>query len=135
MVSYFEQKQEWKRIGFFNKLRRRAKKHLKNPTEAEVLMWEALRKEVNPLLPEGCYFRRQFVQVPYILDFYCEKKRICIEVDGGIHQTQIEEDQKRDSYLKRNFGIETLRVANEEVFDFQKRKKFIDYVFFQLGAA
>jgi len=133
MVSYFEQKQKWRRINSFNKLKRRAVKMIKVPTEAEALLWGTIQKEVNCVLPEGYYFQRQYVLSPFILDFYCRKAGVCIEVDGVIHEGSVADDAYRDSFLKRNFGVVTFRVKNEDVYNFNFRvafmKKTTNYIF------
>ena len=50
----------------------------------------------------------------YILDFYCPKALLAVEVDGGAHRLTPATDAKRDEVLK-SIGIETLRVSNENV--------------------
>ncbi len=52
----------------------------KNMTEPELKLWEFLKKH-----PLGYKFRRQHPIHKYILDFYCHKKRLSIEVDGKNH--------------------------------------------------
>ena len=115
---------EWKRISYFRKLKARAMKATRNPTEAEALTWQS-RQQLNRELPEGYYFQRQYVQSRYILDFYCKKSKICIEVDGSVHDNSVIEDRRRDSFLQANFGIKTLRITNEDVYDFNHRKAFL----------
>ena len=61
-------------------------------------------------------FRRQAVMGKYIVDFYCAKAKLVIELDGSQHyepQNQYS-DQLRTEYLE-NFGVTVLRVANNEV--------------------
>ncbi|HEX2803098.1 MAG TPA: endonuclease domain-containing protein [Sphingomicrobium sp.] len=79
----------------------------------EVLLWQRLRRR-----PEGLKFRRQHPAGPYVLDFYCESARVCIEVDGAAHGMGDgpASDQRRDTYL-RNGGIRTLRIAARDVID------------------
>jgi leucyl-tRNA synthetase len=50
----------------------------------------------------------------YIPDFYCAEKKVVLELDGKIHDLQLEEDEFRDSNL-RSLGIRVLRIKNEEV--------------------
>lgn len=50
----------------------------------------------------------------YIPDFYCDEKRIVIELDGKIHDFHQEEDKFRDSILQSQ-GLRILRIKNEEV--------------------
>jgi len=82
----------------------------KRPTDAEKLLWKQLRlKQI-----EGFKFRRQQPIDNYIVDFVCFEKRIVIEVDGGQHATQSEDDIARDTYLRQQ-GLKVLRFWNNEV--------------------
>jgi very-short-patch-repair endonuclease len=78
----------------------------------EVLLWRRLRgrEEGKPV------FRRQHPVGPYVLDFFCARARLCIEVDGGSHGfgERPKQDVRRDAFLRRE-GICTLRVAASEV--------------------
>ena len=81
-------------------------------TDAEKKLWSILRN--NRL---GAKFRRQVPYGPYILDFYCVKARLVIELDGSQHYTPDgkRRDAIRDAYL-RNDGLEVVRFLNDEVF-------------------
>lgn len=57
------------------------KKLRKNQTDAEAILWTKLRNK--QLL--GFKFYRQFSIDNYILDFYCPKAKLCIELDGSHH--------------------------------------------------
>jgi len=61
-------------------------------------------------------FRRQIPFAQYILDFYCPKANLVIEVDGGQHYKKegIIRDQMRDSYLQQH-GLKVLRVYDRDV--------------------
>ncbi len=87
-----------------------AREMRKSPTHAELLMWRELRKGQL----EGYKFRRQHIIRTFIVDFYCPDVRLVIEIDGGIHQTQLEYDQIRECDL-REMGYEVLRFQNKEV--------------------
>ena len=80
-------------------------------TEEESILWTELR---NSKL--GHKFRRQHSFGGYILDFYCAKKRMIIEIDGGIHQyvSHKEYDEVRDKYFKE-LDYKVLRFKNSEV--------------------
>jgi very-short-patch-repair endonuclease len=81
-------------------------------TDAERKLWSLLRN--NRL---GVKFRRQVPYGPYILDFYCVKARLVVELDGSQHYTPEgrQRDAIRDAYL-RNDGLEVVRFLNDEVF-------------------
>jgi very-short-patch-repair endonuclease len=66
----------------------------------------------------GEKFRRQYGVGPYILDFYCIKKKMAIEIDGGSHFTPEGKayDNERDDYLNE-LNISVLRFTNHEILD------------------
>ena len=88
-----------------------AEKLRSNMTEAERKLWEFLR-----LKPKGFKFRRQHPFGRYILDFYCHKAKLSIEVDGKSHELaeQKELDETRTIVIE-NYGIRELRFTNKEV--------------------
>jgi very-short-patch-repair endonuclease len=59
-------------------------------------------------------FRRQHPVGNFILDFYCAAHKLVVEVDGGIHETQIEYDAARTTELEAH-GCKILRFTNEVV--------------------
>lgn len=61
-------------------------------------------------------FHRQKVIGNYIVDFYCHKAKLIIELDGGGHfkDRRIGEDNDRTEYL-RSLGLEVIRFTNNEV--------------------
>lgn len=52
----------------------------------------------------------------FILDFYCSKLLLGIEIDGSSHDDKEEYDRQREMKL-RDVGIELVRYRNDEVFD------------------
>ena len=88
-----------------------AAKQLRRPmTEAEEALWSVLRKNGVADL----HFRRQHPIGRFILDFYCASKRLCIEVDGSVHDEQRDYDEARTEALAR-LNIRVLRFRNDEV--------------------
>jgi len=83
-----------------------------NPTPAEKLLWSELKEKKL----DGYKFRNQRPIHRYILDFYCVKKLLAIEIDGDIHKQRLDYDEYRDAFLK-SIGIETLRFKNEEIIE------------------
>jgi very-short-patch-repair endonuclease len=91
--------------------RRRALRH--NGTDAEAVLWFQLRaKRLS-----GFKFRRQHPCGPYILDFYCPRKHLAVELDGGQHFEPVAQayDERRTAYLRRR-GVNLLRFTNDVVF-------------------
>ncbi|OIQ96285.1 hypothetical protein GALL_216840 [mine drainage metagenome] len=79
-------------------------------TDAEALLWMMLRNRRIA----GAKFRRQHPVGRYILDFYCDEKRLGIELDGGQHSEAVEYDKQRDSWLRVQ-GIQVLRFWNNQM--------------------
>jgi very-short-patch-repair endonuclease len=89
------------------------RRHLrKNQTYTEKIVWMYLRNRQM----EGYKFRRQYSVDKFVIDFYCPKLKLAIEIDGSIHNEpdQKEYDVKRQEYLE-TFGINFLRLTNEEI--------------------
>ncbi len=85
-----------------------------NMTKAEVILWSRLKgKQLN-----GLKFRRQYSVEPYIIDFYCVKRRLAIEVDGDSHfeEGAREYDEKRQKFIER-FNIKFLRFTNSDIYE------------------
>ena len=82
----------------------------KNQTKEENLLWyKFLRRYPHQ-------FRRQYVIGDYIVDFYCNKAKLAIELDGSQHydMLQKEKDMLRTGYME-TLGIKVLRFSNLEV--------------------
>ena len=94
------------------KERRRELRHY--PTKAEVLLWQRLNKRQL----DDYRFFRQYSAGPYILDFYCPKLRLAVEVDGARHAQEEDKayDEERTSYLQ-TLNITTVRFWNQEVIE------------------
>ena len=89
------------------------RKQLRNdPTPAEQLLWRYLKNDQL----DGYRFRRQFGMGRYIVDFYCPKLRLAIEIDGGIHNSDSakESDHLRQEYIESHY-IRVLRFRNDEI--------------------
>ena len=87
----------------------RAKELRREMTPAEKILWEELR--ANKL---GVHFRRQQVIKGFIVDFYCHRAGVVVEVDGDVHDLQKEEDERREKVLSE-LGLRVVRFGNDEV--------------------
>lgn len=78
----------------------------------EMLLWFQLRDRRL----RGLKFRRQYSVDAYVVDFYCAKPRLAIELDGDSHFTDEAEnyDVERQHYIEA-CGIRFLRFTNNEV--------------------
>lgn len=79
-------------------------------TDAEQALWRSLRDRQV----EGYRFRRQVPIGRYIVDFACLEKRLIVEVDGGQHQINRDNDAIRDAWLVKE-GYCVLRFWNNDV--------------------
>lgn len=81
-------------------------------TEAELKLWECLRdRKLN-----GLKFRRQHPIGGFIVDFYCAKVGLAIEVDGGYHNDAEQQaaDERRTIELNK-LNVKVIRFTNHEV--------------------
>ena len=74
----------------------------------------ALCEDLRRAKKLGVRFRRQQVIAGFIVDFYCHKSALVVEVDGDIHDLQQEEDARREKAL-REMGLRVVRFKNDEV--------------------
>ena len=79
-------------------------------TEEEGVLWQRLR--ANRL--DGFHFRRQQIIDGFIVDFYCHAVGLVIEIDGAIHEQQVDYDAERDRILKAR-GLNVIRIPNAEI--------------------
>lgn len=100
----------------YSMLEVKAKEMRKNPTTSEKTIWDHLNSKKL-----GYKFRQQHVVDKFIVDFLCVRQKLAIEIDGKIHDGQIERDKERDIILN-NLGINILRFTNDVVIN------NIDYV-------
>lgn len=87
---------------------KRARSLRRNQTDAETAVWRLLRsKQLG-----DTKFRRQHPVGPYIVDFFCEERKLVVEIDGGQHRPAV--DRARTAYLDAQ-GFRVLRFWNNEV--------------------
>ncbi len=82
----------------------------KNSTLAEVILWNELKGKQF----EGYDFHRQKPIGNYIVDFYCPKLNLVIEIDGSSHYDREVYDEKREKYL-RSLGLNILRFNDYDI--------------------
>ena len=87
-----------------------ARKLRQQSTDAERILWRYLRAHRMA----GYKFRRQVIIEPYIVDFVCLKAQLIVEVDGGQHLEQVENDVKRSVFLE-SLGYRVVRFWNHEI--------------------
>ena len=82
----------------------------KNQTKEESLLWNNFLKKYS------VQFRRQYVIGEYIVDFYCHKAKLVIELDGSGHYEPgvMLKDKVRTEYME-SLGLMVLRFTNLEI--------------------
>ena len=93
---------------------KRAKELRKNLTEAEKSLWTKLKgNQIN-----GLRFKRQHPIGKFIVDFYCHKASLVIELDGSIHnELEVAERDKGREYELERLGLKVVRFTNKEVLE------------------
>ena len=96
------------------KLKKYSQELRKNMTDAERLLWSKLKGRQM----KGYQIYRQKIIGNYIVDFYCPKANLVVEVDGGQHYTEkgLKEDRIRNDNLRAH-GFKVLRFSDREVFE------------------
>jgi len=108
----------------YYEIKKLASRLRRNQTPSEKLLWSSIRNRQlygrkfnrqHPIIYESNKNEHFF----FIPDFYCDKEKLIIEVDGGIHINQTERDKHRDEILKDN-GYKVLRINNIELLDIEE---------------
>lgn len=97
-------------IKYNPKLKDRARELRNNTTDSEKKFWNFLRVHFLEH-----HFMRQKPLDQFIVDFYCNKLRLIIEIDGEVHDYQKERDAERDNIFLQTYNIVTLRFTNKQV--------------------
>ena len=113
------QKNDWYQNKTSLKARRQSLRS--EPTKAEYVLWQELRREKL-----GYKFRRQFSIANFIVDFFCYELKLIIEVDGSVHEGREEYDKVRQTFLE-NQGYTVIRYRNDQVL-FERENVFLDIV-------
>jgi len=97
-------------LGASFNIKAKAQELRKNLTSQEKRLWDRIRRgQLN-----GMHFRKQHPYNIYILDFFCFKANLAIEVEGKIHLKKKEYDTERTRFLESS-GLEVLHFRNEDI--------------------
>jgi len=97
-------------IKYNPKLKERARELRKNSTPSEIELWKSLRGAQL----HGYTFNRQKPLDEFIVDFYCRKLGLVIEIDGDSHDAKQEYDKKRQQRLE-SLGCTVIRFYDHDV--------------------
>ena len=89
-----------------------ARENRKQSTKTEWIFWNVILKKKQFLWYK---FRRQKVIWPYILDFYCPKLYLWIELDWWYHDDVQDYDEERSIWLNSKYWIKIVRFLNEDI--------------------
>jgi len=97
-------------LGASFNIKARARELRKDLTPQEKRLWDRIRRgQLN-----GMHFRKQHPYNIYILDFFCFKANLAIEVEGKIHLRRKEYDKERTRFLEST-GLVVLHFRNEDI--------------------
>jgi len=100
----------FRELPYNPKLRVRAREMRNSSTKGEIKFWcELLRKGQS-----GYQFYRQKIINNYIVDFYCAKLKLVIEIDGSSHDEKAEYDKHRDEALN-SLGLRVIHYNDLSV--------------------
>jgi very-short-patch-repair endonuclease len=92
-------------LGFARQMR-------KQSTDAEIKVWSILRSR----LLADYKFRRQYPIGGYVVDFYCVRCRLAVELDGGQHNDGTGKDRdERRSHGLQELGVRVVRFWDHDV--------------------
>ncbi len=99
-------------LPYNENLKQYARQLRENMTDAERRLWTKIRMKQL----KGYQFYRQKPIGDYIVDFFCPRAKLIIEIDGSQHffGKVIEYDRIRDEYV-RSLGLRVLRFTNTDV--------------------
>ncbi len=104
-------RQEMRRLSTHNKsgATKQARGFRRDAGVSEQVVWSVLRS-----LRSQIAFKRQVPLGPYVVDFYCARACLVIELDNDFHDAA--RDQVRDAFLA-SLGLEVLRLRTDHVFE------------------
>ena len=93
-----------------SKLTTLARNLRKKQTKEEAKLWYQFLRRYPVRI------HRQYVIGNYIVDFYCHRAKLVIELDGSQHfgTEGQEKDAQRDAYLQQQ-GLRVIRIPNNEI--------------------
>ncbi|BDU15424.1 endonuclease domain-containing protein [Lysobacter auxotrophicus] len=90
------------------KTRVQARELRRGMTDSEQALWQRLRSGQLG----GYKFRRQHPFIPYVVDFFCERAGLVVEIDGSQHSAQ--NDATRTRFIESK-GVRIVRFHSNEV--------------------
>jgi very-short-patch-repair endonuclease len=105
---------EFSFLRYNPKLKEYARKLRNNSTKSERELWKYLKGRQM----KGYDFHRQKPIDEYLVDFFCPKLMLAIELDGYSHLLEgYQQKDRRKEYELMQFGVKTIRFWDDEVLD------------------
>jgi adenine-specific DNA-methyltransferase len=89
----------------------RARQLRREMTPAEIKLWQRLCGHQM----QGAHFRKQHAVGNFIVDFFCARAKLVIEIDGDVHAQQQEYDAERTQWLNTQRRYRVMRFTNDDV--------------------
>jgi len=97
------------KVYYNPELKELARELRNNSTPGEIRLWKQVRNRQF----YGYDFHRQKPVLNYIVDFYCFRLRLIVELDGYSHNFKQDKDRQRDEELNK-LGFTVLRFAEAD---------------------
>jgi len=115
-LSLSLKKGQGKRDRMDNLVKIAARSLRNNQTGSEKIFWNAVRQrkimDLRFMRQHPVTFLYDNRERFFIADFYCAKKRLVVEIDGGIHEKQKDYDELRE-YIIKTLGYKMIRFTND----------------------
>ena len=99
-------------FGASEEIIRRARALRQRMTPPEEKMWQLLRNSQFHNLK----FRRQHPIRRFIVDFYCHEHKLVVEIDGSIHNSEIQKERDENrTFMIEELGLKVIRFENQKV--------------------
>jgi len=108
------------------RLKNRASENRKNMTEAEQIIWDKILR--NKKLMWYKFIRQKMLSF-FIVDFYCSKLQLVVEIDWSSHDEKIIYDLERENKIKE-FWLNIIRFSNYDILNNIEKVKeiLINYI-------
>ena len=97
---------------------KKARELRKNLTRAEARLWKYIRRKQL----DGYKFRRKAIILGYIVDFYCPRKKLIMEIEENFvgneaMKKKIAVWNIMEDIIMKKYGLKVLRISNERILD------------------
>ena len=98
------------RFPYNKNLKEKSKQLRKSGNLSEVLLWQQIKNKQFLEID----FHRQRIVGNYIVDFFCKKLNLVIEIDGSSHNNKENYDKNREKYLQ-DLGLNIIHILDVDI--------------------